>query len=89
MTVTIEATYGPSVFDCLRYSLFKLQQLGTISSYYSAFITLANRVKGFSATTLLDCFINGFKREIQCGVMPWHLETLIEAVMLAKLFIEK
>lgn len=64
-TMGIEAAYGPSVFDCPRYSLFKLQQHDTVSHYYFSFTTLTNRVDGLSLGTLLNCFITCIKRVIQ------------------------
>lgn len=57
----MESAYGPSVFDCLRYALFKLQQQHTVYDYCTAFTTLANRVDGLSQSDLLNCFISGLK----------------------------
>ncbi|KAJ1377426.1 Retrotransposon gag domain [Sesbania bispinosa] len=39
----IEIEFGPSLFESLRESLFKLQQRGTVAAYYAEFIALANR----------------------------------------------
>lgn len=43
----VEATYGPSLFECPRYALFKLRQTGTVSQYYSSFTSLATEWKGY------------------------------------------
>lgn len=33
----IETTYGPSIFECPRYALFKLLQEGSVTEYYHNF----------------------------------------------------
>lgn len=61
----IETTYGPSVFDCPRSTLFKLIQEGNVTDYYHSFTSLSNRVEGISIDVLLDCFISGLRKELQ------------------------
>lgn len=42
LTKSLECTYGPSVFDYPRYSLFKLTQEGIVAQFYDHFTALAN-----------------------------------------------
>lgn len=85
----IEETYGPSIFDSPRSSLFKLFQEGNVVEYYHSFTALANRVEGLSADALLDCFISGLKPELQRDIIPWQPESITKAVTLARLYEEK
>lgn len=43
-TRALELEYGPSPYECLRSSLFKLTQENSVQNYYVNFTTLANRV---------------------------------------------
>lgn len=84
----IENSYGPSVYECPLYSLFKLFQEGSVSYYYSIFTTLANWAEGLSLDALLDCFISGLRHELQHDVILWQLDSIIKAFTLARLFEE-
>lgn len=85
----IEQTYGPSVFENPRSSLFKLFQEGSVMEYYNTFTELANRVEGLSDDALLDCFLSGLKPEIQRDIIPWQPVSITKAVTLARLYEEK
>lgn len=65
LTRALECIYGPSTFDCPRYSLFRLTQEGTMAQFYDHFTALANRVDGVSEEILLDSFVSGLKKELQ------------------------
>lgn len=66
----VELAYGPSVFQCPQYALFKLSQIGSVTDYYAQFNALPNRVKGLSTTALLNCFLRGLSCELQRDVLP-------------------
>lgn len=82
----IELAYGPSIFECPQYALFKLSQIGFVVNYNAHFNALANSVEGMSTTALLNCFISGLQRELQRGMLPWHPDSLSKAVALAELY---
>lgn len=63
-TKSLECTYGPSIFDCPRYSLFRLTQDGSVAQFYAHFTALANRVDGVPEQILLDCFVSGLRKEL-------------------------
>lgn len=85
----IESTYGPSVFECPSYALFKLLQENTVTDYYHTFTSLANRVEGLSSDALLDCFVSGLKKELQRDIIPWQPDSITKAFTLAKLYEDK
>lgn len=84
----LEESYGPSIFECLDYALFKLTQEDSIINYYVTFTALANRVEGISATVLLSYFISGLKCDIQKDIIPLKPESLTKAFSFAKLYKE-
>ncbi|XP_050902350.1 uncharacterized protein LOC127112789 [Lathyrus oleraceus] len=55
-TRALELDFGPSIYDCIRASLFKLQQTKSANDYYLEFTALSNRVYGLSNDALIDCF---------------------------------
>jgi len=65
LKIAIEIEFGPSLFESLRESLFKLTQQGSVLDYYAEFTTLANRAQLESHETLRDCFISGLKPDIR------------------------
>ncbi|KAI5435837.1 hypothetical protein KIW84_022316 [Lathyrus oleraceus] len=81
--------FGPSIYDCPRASLFKLQQIKFVNDYYLEFIALSNRVYGLSNDALIDCFVSGLKEEIRRDVMLHCPISIVKAVSIAKLFEEK
>lgn len=85
----MEINYGPSAFDCPRYSLFRLTQDGTVVQFFYQFTALANRVHDVPEEILLDSFISGLTKELQAEIIPWHPEDLDQAISLARLFEEK
>lgn len=86
---SIEIEFGRSLFESPRESLFKLQQQGTISNYYSEFITLANRTNIEPPEALRDCFISKLRMEIRREVKGQCPPSLMRAVSLAKLYEDK
>ncbi|GAU45812.1 hypothetical protein TSUD_115000 [Trifolium subterraneum] len=88
-TRALELDFGPSIYDCPRASLFKLNQSGTVSDYYIQFTALANMVYGLSIDALVDCFISGINPEIRRDVMIHTPITIVKDVSLAKVYEEK
>lgn len=88
-TRALELDFGPSIYDCPRASLFKLQQNKSVNEYYMEFTALSNRVYGLSNDALIDCFVSGLKDELHRDVMLHTPISIVKAVSLAKLFEEK
>lgn len=88
-TRALELDFGPSIYDCPRASLFKLQQTKFVNDYYLEFTALSNRVYGLSNDALIDCFVSGLKEEIRRDVMLHCPISIVKAVSIAKLFEEK
>ncbi|WVY92276.1 hypothetical protein V8G54_037790 [Vigna mungo] len=88
-TRALELEYGPSPYECIRSSLFKLTQENSVQNYYVKFTTLANRVQGVTTEALLDCFVGGLKPDIRRDVLAQNPTTLLRCVSLAKLYEEK
>ncbi|PNX88023.1 hypothetical protein L195_g044123, partial [Trifolium pratense] len=88
-TRALELSFGPSVYDCPRATLFKLNQTGTVAEYYLKFTTLANRVYGLSNDALIDCFVSGLHDEIRRDVLIHTPSSLVKAFSLAKIYEEK
>lgn len=88
-TRALELDFGPSIYDCPRASLFKLQQTKVVNDYYLEFTTLFNRVYGLSNDALIDCFVSGLKEEIRRDVMLHCPISIVKVVSIAKLFEEK
>lgn len=61
----LEDDYGPTLFEHLDYTLFKLTQEDSVSSYYLQFTTLANQVEGMPIRSLVTCFIDGLKKNFK------------------------
>jgi len=40
-----------------------------VSQYYTTFASLSTHVEGLTGEALLDCFINGLKREVKREVL--------------------
>ncbi|WVZ02924.1 hypothetical protein V8G54_023730 [Vigna mungo] len=89
MKRAIEIEFEPTLFESPRESLFKLQQQGTVSEYYTEFITLANRTNIEPAEALRDCFISGLRMDIRREVKAQCPTSLMRAVSLAKLYEDK
>ncbi|XP_052728899.1 uncharacterized protein LOC108327042 isoform X1 [Vigna angularis] len=89
MKRAIEIEFGPTLFESPRESLFKLQQQGTVSKYYTEFITLANRTNIEPTEALCDCFISGLRMEIRREVKAQCPTSLMRVVSLAKLYEDK
>lgn len=68
-TRALELDFGPSIYDCPRASLFKLQQTKAVHDYYLEFTALSNRVYGLSNNALIECFVSGLKEEIRRDAM--------------------
>ncbi|KAK2367199.1 hypothetical protein QL285_080510 [Trifolium repens] len=88
-TRALELDFGPSIYECPRATLFKLNQTGTVAEYYLQFTSLANRVYGLSNDALIDCFISGLPPEIRREVLIHTPTSIIKVVSLAKLYEEK
>lgn len=88
-TRALELDFGPSLYDCPRASLFKLNQKKSINEYFLEFTALSNRVYGLSNDALVDCFVSGLKDEIRRDVMLHTPTSIVKAVSLAKVFEEK
>ncbi|PNX92889.1 Ty3/gypsy retrotransposon protein [Trifolium pratense] len=88
-TRALELSFGPSVYDCPRATLFKLKQIGTVAEYYLKFTTLANRVYGLSNDALIDCFVSGLHDDIRRDVLIHTPSSLVKAFSLAKVYEEK
>lgn len=88
-TRALELDFGPSIYDCPRASLFKLQQTKVVNDYYLEFTALSNRVYGLSNDALIYCFVSGLKEEIRRDVMMYCPISIVKAVSIAKLFEEK
>ena len=69
--------------------MFKLTQTSSVTEYYDKFIDLANRSYGMDDTQLLDCLIGGLRPNLKKEVMSRYPHSLMQAVDLAKLFVEK
>ena len=89
MKRVIELDFGPSLFKSPRELLFKLQQHGTVSEYYSEFVALANRTNIEPQDVLRDCFITGLHPEIKREVKVQCPPSLMRAVSLARLYEDK
>ncbi|KAL1327056.1 uncharacterized protein [Arachis hypogaea] len=85
----IELEFGPSLFESPRELLFKLQQGGTVSEYYSEFVALANRTPIDPPEALRDCFVSGLTPEVRREVKAQCPPSLMRAVSLARLYEEK
>ena len=85
----IELEFGLSLFESPRELLFKLQQHGTVSEYYSEFVALANRTTIEPQDALRDCFISGLHPEIKREVKVQCPPSLMWAVSLARLYEDK
>ena len=88
-TKALELQFGPSVFECPKSTLFKLQQTSLVQDYHLQFTALANRNHGLSPNALLGCFISGLKPELMREVLVQQPITLLKVVAIAKLFEEK
>ncbi|XP_073225570.1 uncharacterized protein [Cicer arietinum] len=84
-----ELEYGPSPYESLGPTLFKLTQTTTVYEYYSTFTALANRTPGLSPNAILDCFVSGLKPDLRRDVIAQNLISLSKALSLAKHFEEK
>ncbi|GAU12540.1 hypothetical protein TSUD_182540 [Trifolium subterraneum] len=89
LTRALELGFGPSIYDCPRATLFKLNQTGSVADYYLQFTSLANRVYGLSNDALVDCFVSGLNNEIRRDVLIHTPPSLVKAVSLAKVYEEK
>lgn len=87
-TRALELDFGPSIYECPRATLFKLQQTGTVADYLH-FTSLANRVYGLSNDALVDCFISGLNAEIKRDVMIHTPISIVKAASLAKVYEDK
>ncbi|GAU41241.1 hypothetical protein TSUD_97760 [Trifolium subterraneum] len=88
-TRALDLDFGPSVYDCPRATLFKLNQTGTVSEYYLQFTSLANRVYGLSNDALIDCFVSDLNDDIRRDVLIHTPISLVKAMSLAKVYEEK
>lgn len=88
-TKALEMDFGPFDYECLRSTLFKLMQTGTVGEYYLEFTALANRVDGLSTDSLMDCFLSGLQVDICRDVKAMSPTNMAKAVALAKLFEER
>ncbi|GAU25204.1 hypothetical protein TSUD_151040 [Trifolium subterraneum] len=88
-TRALELDFGPSIYECPRATLFKLNQTGTVAEYYLQFTSLANRVYGLSNDALIDCFISGLSADIRRDVLIHTPNSIVKAVSLAKVYEEK
>ncbi|CAJ2652754.1 unnamed protein product [Trifolium pratense] len=84
LTRALELDFGPSIYECPRATLFKLNQTGSVADYYLQFTSLANRVYGLSNDALVDCFVSGLSNEIRRDVLIHTPPSLVKAVSLAK-----
>jgi len=89
LTHALESQFSPSPFDYPMSNLFKLQQDGSVSTYYLKFMVLANRSKGLSEKVVLNYFISGLLVEIRRDIVAMTLTTLLHVVALTKLYEEK
>jgi hypothetical protein len=88
-TRALKLDFGPSIYECPRATLFKLQQTGTVAEYYLQFTSLANRVYGLSTDAIVDCFISGLTADIRRDVLIHTPPSIVKAVSLAKVYEEK
>jgi hypothetical protein len=88
-TRALELDFGPSIYECPRATLFKLNQSGTVAEYYLQFTSLANRVYGLSTDALIDCFISGLNPDIHRDVLIHTPPSIVRDVALAKVYEEK
>ncbi|CAJ2644785.1 unnamed protein product [Trifolium pratense] len=89
LTRALELDFGPSIYECPRATLFKLNQTGYVADYYLKFTSLANCVYGLSNDALVDCFVSGLSNEIRRDVLIHTPPSLVKAVSLAKVYEEK
>jgi len=81
----LESCFALTFYDDPQGALFKLQQRGSVNDYLTDFERLANRIIGFSPTSLLSYFISGLYPELRRKVQALQPMSLPQAVALAKL----
>ncbi|KAL6566283.1 hypothetical protein OROGR_001898 [Orobanche gracilis] len=77
--------FGPSSYDNMQATLFKLRQMGSVLEYQQRFETISNLVKGLSTEALLNCFISGLKPDLRAELAILKPTTVSQAIDLAKL----
>lgn len=90
LTKAIELQFGPSHFDGARSQLFKLTQQGlggSLETYNSKFLSLANRTDDVSEDAVVDCYIGGLVPSLKRDVLVQRPSTVISAMSLARLFV--
>ncbi|KAL6506420.1 hypothetical protein OROGR_024601 [Orobanche gracilis] len=85
----LSVRFGPSSYMNHQAALFKLRQVGMVTSYQDQFERLNNCVTGLSETAILNCFISGLKVEIQRELAIQKPTSINDAIDLAKLVEDK
>lgn len=86
LVTALEEDYGPTDYESPEFSLFRITQQESVTTYYHQFTALANRVNGVSSKALIACFIGGLKEDIQRDIIPLKPLTLPKATSLARLY---
>ncbi|XP_039120776.1 uncharacterized protein LOC120257362 isoform X2 [Dioscorea cayenensis subsp. rotundata] len=89
LVTALEEDYGPTDYESPEFSLFRITQQESVTTYYHQFTALANRVNGVSSKALIACFIGGLKEDIQRDIIPLKPLTLPKAASLARLYEKK
>jgi len=64
-TCALELRFGPSTYTNHQASLFKLQQVTTVTEYQTRFEKLCNCTVGLTPDIILNCFISGLHPDIR------------------------
>ena len=81
----INLRFGPSMYEDARGALSKLQQTITVAIYQAQFEELSTKVNGLSEQFLLSLYISGLKPEIRCEILVVQHQSLLQAMVLARL----
>jgi hypothetical protein len=64
LTQALLDRFGPSTYDDLMESLFRLKQVSSVNEYKEKFEALSTRVRGCDNHNKLSYFLSGLKDEI-------------------------
>lgn len=79
------ARFGPSGCEDFDEALSRIRQLGTLRDYQCEFEKLGNKVRGWMQKALVGTFMGILKVEISNGIRMFKLQSLKEAINLARM----
>ncbi|EEF45881.1 conserved hypothetical protein [Ricinus communis] len=79
------ARFGPTECENFDEALSRVTQRGSLRDYQKEFEKLGNKVQGWTQRALVGTFIGGLKPEIAEGIRMFKLQSLKEAISLARM----